>query len=218
MRIGIISEGHADRAVITNILIGHQEIEKDHIIPLRPSLTTDETDKAHIAAEAFSSWTVVKKECEERELIDAFFAFEGQDYIIIHLDTAEADQYGVDRPAKTETYCEELYLLVREEIAKWLEGNYLDNILHAIAIEETEAWLLPIFQSRDSTGLANPKKQFDRILGKQKIDTTSNYDNFLKISKPLSKGKEIKKGKYLEYNCSLKAFLEEINEKIISKI
>ncbi|NQX40775.1 hypothetical protein SAMN05421820_104180 [Pedobacter steynii] len=218
MRIGIISEGHADRAVITNILCGHIPMERGDIIALRPSLITDETDKVHRAAETFSSWTVVKTECEERQLVDAFLAFEGQDYIVIHIDTAEADEYGVKRPEKTETYCEELYSLVRAEMDNWLGEEDSDNILYAIAIEEIEAWLLTMFVARDTAKIGDPKKQFDRLLGKYEIDTTSNYENFLKIGKPLSKEKEIKKGKYLNYNCSLRAFFEEIDAKIISKI
>ena len=218
MRIGVISEGHADRAVIENILLGLTGLDKSNIIALRPIYNLDETDKANKDPMTFSSWSIIKEECEERELIDGFLAMEGQDFVVIHVDTAEADQYGVKRPVKSSTYCQDLRSLVVDEINSWLKKDISDQILYAIAIEEIDAWILTIYEKRDSTSSISPKERLGRILGKKGINSTSDYDNYLKLSKPLSKDREIKREKFLDYNCSLNAFFEEIKTKVIPKL
>jgi hypothetical protein len=218
MRIGVISEGHADRAVITNILTGLVGIDSSDIEPLRPIDKKDETDKAISNPLSFGGWTAVKEECETRKLIDDFLAIEGQDFIIIHIDTTEADQYGVTRPNKSEPdYNFELRKRVIDEINKWLKKDLSNELLYAISIEEIDAWILTIYDPRDSTKAAQPKEKLSRVLGKLNIDSTSNYENYLSISKPLSKPRDIRKGKFLDYNDSLSAFFEEIHTKILSK-
>lgn len=219
MKIGIISEGHSDRAVITNILLGLTGLDISNIEAIRPIYNLDETDKAHVDPLTFSSWSIVKNECEKRELIDGFLAFEGQDFVVIHLDTAEAEEYGIKRPDKrANNYCEELRQTVVQQIDSWLNKNIENEILHAVAIEETEAWLLTLFEQRNSISAAKPKEKLSRILKSQKIDSTIDFDNYLIISKPLSKTKEIVKGKFLTNNCSLNAFYEEIKEKVLPKL
>lgn len=218
MRIGIISEGHADRAVIENILRGLTNLDSSDIIALRPIYNLDETDKAHRSALTFSTWSVIKEECEERELIDGFLSVEDQDFVVIHIDTAEADQYGVKRPAKSSTYCHDLRSLVVDEINSWLKEDLSDQILYAIAIEEIDAWILTIYEKRDSTSSISPKEKLSRILARKDINSTSDYDNYLKLSKPLSKDREIKKEKLLDYNSSLNAFFEEVKIKVIPKL
>jgi len=219
MKIGVISEGHADRAVITNIIMGATGIDISDIEAIRPIYNLDETDKAKVNPQNFSTWSVVKEECESRELIEGFLAFEGQDFVVLHIDSAEADEYGILRPdRKSETYCKELRSLIIQQINTWLDGGLSDNILYAVAIEETDAWILTIYDKVDSTKSAKPKEKLGRILGKIGINSTSNYANFLKLSKPLSKQKEIKKGKFLNYNSSLNAFYEEIQAKVLPKL
>lgn len=219
MRIGVISEGHADRAVITNIITGITGIDRSDIEAIRPIYNIDETDKAIINAQHFSTWSVVKEECESRELIDGFLALEGQDFVVIHIDSAEADQYGIRRPDRNSlSYCAELRSQIIQQINIWFNDDLSENILYAIAIEETDAWILTVYDKSDSTKSAKPKEKLNRILGRLGINSTSNYDNFLSISKPLSKTREIKRGKCLSYNCSLNAFYEEVCEKVLPKI
>ena len=218
MRIGVISEGHADRAVITNILTGLVGIDSSDIEPLRPVDKKDETDKANADPLTFGGWGAVKQECETRKQIDDFLAIEGHDYIVIHLDTAEADQYGIEKPNKgDETYCLELRRRVIDLINGWLKKDMSNELLYAIAIEEIDAWILTIYEKKNSIKAAKPKEKLNSVLGRLKIDSTSNYENYLVISKSLSKEKDIQKGKFLDYNCSLNAFFEEVNAKILSK-
>lgn len=220
MRIGVISEGHADRAVIENLIVGLTGLDSVDIEPLRPQYNYDETDKAVLDPKTFSSWSVVMQECKEREMIDGFLEIEGQDFIAIHIDTAEADQYGISRPPKDNNYCMNLRNLVIQEMIKWFGEDISDSILYAIAIEEIDAWLLTIYDNRDTTTTATPKEKLQRILGKAKpkINLASNYDNYLKLSKPFSKKKDINRGQFLERNCSLEAFYEEILQKVVPKL
>lgn len=218
MRIGVISEGHADRAVIENILIGLTGLDKSDIIALRPIYNLDETDKAYKNVLTFGGWSIIKEECEERELIDGFLLMQNQDFVVIHIDTAEADQYGIKRPNKSPTYCQDLRSLVVDEINSWLKDDISEQVLYAIAIEEIDAWILTIYEKKDSTSSTSPKEKLGRILGKKGLNSTSDYSNYLKLSKSLSKEKEIKKEKFLDYNCSLNAFFEEIKTKVLPKL
>ncbi|MET3978729.1 hypothetical protein ABIB62_001298 [Mucilaginibacter sp. UYP25] len=220
MRIGVISEGHADRAVISNILTGLTGLDISAFEALRPIYTIDETDKAYKSPQTFSSWSVVKEECENRELIDGFLAFEGQDFIVIHIDSDKAHEYGIVRPdKKSETYCEDLRGLIILEINEaWFKEDLSESILYAIAIEEIDAWILAIFEDGDTSKPYDAKGRLVKLLNKKGINTASNYDNYYSISKPLSKVKVIERGKYLDKNCSLKAFYEEIETKVLPKL
>ena len=186
MKIGVISEGHADRAVITNVIAGLTGIDPSQIEAIRPIDNYDETDKAILDPKSFGGWTAVKEECEKREMIDLFLAIEGQDFIAIHIDTAEAESYGIKRPDKNApNYCEILRELLVQQINIWLKEDLASQVLYAIAIEEIEAWILTIYDQQDSTRSAKPKEKLSKILGKKEIKSTSDYDNFLEISKPL---------------------------------
>lgn len=218
MRIGIISEGHADRAVITNILTGITGIDSSDIEALRPTDKYDLTDKSAKSKLSFGGWNAVQEECETRNLIDEFLSIEGQDFIVIHLDTAEADQYNINRPVKSDFYGIILRNLVIDQINIWLKTDISESILYAVAVEEIDAWILPIYEARDSTTSAKPKEKLQNLLGRKKLSSESNYENFLSISKNLSKEKEIGKGKYLTYNLSLKAFFEEVQTKVLPKL
>ncbi|MDQ6757063.1 MAG: hypothetical protein M3004_09010 [Bacteroidota bacterium] len=218
MRIGVISEGHADRAVISNILAGTIKIDFSDIMPLRPIYEKDETDKALFNPRTKSSYSVIKEECESKELIDGFLAVEGQDFIVIHIDTAEADRYGVIRPNKNEIkYCEKLRQKVIDQINFWLGDDYTSKILYAVAIEEIDAWVLTIYEDRDSTLVVDAKKKLNRILAKKGIKYNHNpFDYYVAISKPLSKKKDLDARNYMKNNCSLLLFIEEIKSKIVS--
>ena len=220
MRIGVISEGHADRAVISNILTGILEIDRSEITSLRPIYTSDETDKALNNPKTKSSYSVIKEECESKELINGFLSIEGQDFIVIHIDTAEADKYGVNRPGRgSSDYCKKLRQIVIEQINLWLANDYSEQIIYAVAIEEIDAWVLTIHENRDSTIAIDAKKRLNRILSKKGVKYIHDpFDYYWEISKPLSKKKDLSQGKYLINNCSLYLFVEEIKVKILSKL
>src|ERR1700760_4802182 len=152
MRIGIIAEGHADRAVIENVIAGITGLDYSSFIPLRPAELKDETDRGKQPQETFGSWTNVKNECRERELIDPFLSLDGNDFVVIHIDSAEAHLYDIKRPnPKLAKYCSELRELIVKKIIEWLDEDLSDVLLYAVAIEEIDAWILTLLEDRDSS-------------------------------------------------------------------
>lgn len=220
MRIGIISEGHADRAVILNIIKGITGLDDSDIKAILPIRSLDETDKAKIKAkEEFGGWSSVKNECEKGTLIDEFLSIEGQDFVVIHLDTAECHEYGVQRPNKKENeYAKKVIDLVIKQINSWLGAIDKKSFLYAIAVEETDAWILPIFESKDSATSYKAKEKLASVLSKKNLNSTSSYNNFLILSKPFLNSKAVNKGKFLDYNYSLKAFVDEVKTKISPRL
>lgn len=226
MQIGIIAEGKGDCAILRNIL---WSILEDEPRFLRPEFELDETDLNEqegyqsMNPAAFSSWTLVKKDCVEKVRLQSFLVddniFEEERAIILQLDTAECELAGYDvvRPdKKQDSYCDDLRIAVIKQINTWLEGNYTSQLYYAICIEEMEAWLLPLYENKDSSTSADPKKRFNRIIHqkvstdkkfKKKVDqcrtefeTMDCYSSLFKKKKNLTKA--------LKFNASLKAFVD----------
>lgn len=216
MRVGIISEGHSDRAVIAMVILKATSLDVTDIKPIRPVYKLDATDIAGNDDKTISNWTHVKRECEEKEMISAFLSIEGQDFIVLHIDTAEAELYEVIRPNKpSDSYCLGLRHAVIAQIQIWLNGEYLDRILYAIAIEEIEAWLLSINTDiADSTRPNKPKEKLQHELGKKGIDSSVDEDNYKKLAKQLLKAKPKQLEAILKTNCSLKEFYVEVQAKL----
>jgi len=213
MRIGIVSEGPADIAVITNILKGVTGLDTNDIVPIQPRLKYDKTHLAHLEATSFSTWSLVRQECLERKKIEEFLSLEDSTHVVIHIDAAEANLYEVNIPEKDyHNYCNTLRKAIVDKIKEWLDNNFPDIILHAVAIEETDAWVLAIFETRTSCEVVNPKRRLKFILNKKGENSTSDYPNYLRLTKAFTKEREIIKS--LNYNCSLRSFYEEVKQVI----
>lgn len=224
MVIGIIAEGREDQAVIKNILKGVAKslnIEID-VRPIRPNLKKDETDLQN-NTQTIGTFQGVKNACEgvdgEREDFDKFFFFEDSVFMTIQLDTAEIDIHNFEftRPTKDKNpnYSTELRQNVIDLINTWLENNYENPLLYAIAIEEIEAWYLTIYEKKDSSLSANPKNQLMRILNKKniKIDGNNKATSFeQKVAKDFRSPKKLKE--YMNYNQSLAEFVKETIAKL----
>jgi hypothetical protein len=167
MRIGIIAEGSTDQAVLTNILQG-LGFEDAEVVPLRPELATDKTDKNYNKLNTFGGWEYVKQDCLDQTKLDNFFLIGDHQYMIVQLDTGEVDQNGsgIQRPQKSNNpnYVEELRNLVIAKINEWLNGNYKNQLLYAVCIEEMEAWVLTLYDDRDTVKSANPKDKLKHQL------------------------------------------------------
>lgn len=215
MKVGVICEGHTDRAVITNILKGVKGLDSSNIIPLRPEDSLDETDLANIPVDQFSNWTLVKKECETKQKLNRFLSLEGQDVVVIHIDSAESDEYGVTKPIKDKYYSTNLRAAIISKMKEWLGDDFSDDeIIYAVAVEETEAWVLTIYEKRESSTSADPKRKLRQVLSKKGIKYSQNYNDFLWISDALSKKKKYAKERFLSYNQSLKEFCIEVENKL----
>jgi DNA modification methylase len=215
MKIGVICEGHTDRVVIANILKGYKGIDSSQIVPLRPNYSRDETDLAEIPTDSFSNWTIVKKECENRIKIEKFLSIEGQNNIIVHIDSAESNEYGVTRPVvKDANYAIILRARIVTKINEWLDGQFQNEIIYAVAIEETEAWILTIYDKRDSSLSAKPKEKLKRVLSAKKINYSHTPEDFKIISDMFTKKKNFSKEKFFLFNKSLEEFCIEVENKI----
>ncbi len=181
MRVGIIAEGRSDFAVVANILEGKLGIPRHKLTALRPRFALDETDRANHAAngrgtphpDEFGNYAIVLEECSppHEKLLD-FLEIQIAEprFVAVHIDTDKCDtpEFGVTRPAKKPKDAGERYpSTLRDRVAAKLEmllGPELrGQVCFAIAVEETEAWLLTLWDPADprDTGLrGDPKKYF----------------------------------------------------------
>ncbi|WP_040497121.1 hypothetical protein [Fulvivirga imtechensis] len=214
MKIGIICEGHTDRAVIANILKGLKGIDSSQIVPLRPDNSKDETDLSTNPIDSFGGWHAVKEECENRQKISRFLSIEGQDIIIVQIDSAESDDYEVSKPVKDNNYSTVLRQKIIEKIRAWLNNEFQDDLIYAVAIEEIEAWVLTIYDTKNSANSADPKAKLNRVLAGRRIKYNHDWEGFLSISDQFSKRKNFTKGKYPNYNQSLADFCQDVEDKL----
>jgi hypothetical protein len=165
MQIGIIAEGRGDLAIISNILRGWLGIDSEYIVFLRPEIQLDETDRHEMRARQFSNWELVKQECIEGPLLEDFLnsSIDEERRVVIHIDTAEAELpgYGVRRPQSGRDYVTELHKRIVAKLDEWLAGRGAGRIRYAIAIEETEAWLLTLYLEKETSAHPNPKNALD---------------------------------------------------------
>ena len=223
MRVGIIAEGPSDVAVLRNILKGAIGLDSEFTQALRPELHRDETD---LHAEArFSNWELVRKECREGAKIEAFLASpidEGPRWIVIHIDAAEASAYGVSRPAdRREEDVVGLLDAVAQQMRAWLGERASAPIELAIAVQETEAWVLPLYREVATDRLPNVKerlgpelrrrlsdKECKRILAQVNVDP---YRFGAEVSARLRKRKELERCAAL--NSSLKQLVDALRRR-----
>lgn len=181
VRIGIVAEGPGDIAVLRNILKAKLGLDAADVEPLRPKLARDETDLAAEqtkrgyqapTAESYSNWTIVLEECGRRTTIADFLdnQLDEERLVVIHIDTAEAHLpgYDIQRPErKTTDYSDKLRTLVADKMTALLGPELATKVRFAIAIEETEAWLLTIHDkqnTKDTSHYVDPKKRLHYLL------------------------------------------------------
>lgn len=229
MKVGIIAEGKADLAVITNILKGSVDIDKKSLDYIQPEYYLDETDLNNpsykMTQAQFSNWELVLKECIEKTKIIEFFdnPLDEDKILIIQIDTAESElpNYNVKKPTKkgNQNYVEEIRIAVANKLDS-LIGTTTYKIIYAICVEETDAWILTIYpKSHLDTGFLNdPKKELDNQISKDKklskielafqnkeIDM---YEKYYELSKDFRKKNKLKN--FMIKNKSLELFCNEL--------
>lgn len=221
MRIGIIAEGYADIAVIKAVVKAITGIDGSDMYAIRPKEILDETDGEDLK---FSNWELVLQSCNNEQLLASFFeVIDDEAILIVHIDTAERGErnYDVNEPQRTghpnwKKYSLELRNNVKKKIEALIPECYRAKVAYAIAIEETDAWLIPLYdvaKRNDSASNINAKEKLRTLIGGIKknskyIDTTHNNLNYSNLGKDLTKGiKKARKG-----NESLNLFCMEIDE------
>lgn len=211
MRIGIIAEGRSDIAVIQNILKGVTGLNTNNFIPIVPII--DNTSKAHLNPDTFSSWSVVKTECINKPKISKFLKLADSTHIVIHLDTAEASDYGIILPSIEDAdYCKKLRDTVIAKIKEWLGNEHnFDNTLYAIAIQEIDSWVLTIYSQVQNCEIIDAKKAFKKSIPYKYEEGYKSYNAY---SQDFSNKNKTEKKGYLNFNCSLRYFWEEASQKL----
>ena len=200
MRIGIIAEGFADADVIKAIVKKLLGCDSSDIRVLRPEEAFDETD---LQSMNFSNWGLVFESCRNEEFLGTFLdGLEGDAIVIVHVDTAECGEKGYDvhEPVRTgrmdyAAYSKVLRDNVKHKIESLIAVPYRGRIKYAIAIEETDAWLIPLFENKsgDSASHTHPKETLQTLIGADKkrrkayVDTSRNALDYVKLGKELSK-------------------------------
>ena len=200
MRIGIIAEGFADVNVIKAVvkkLLGYDGAD---MYVLRPEEAFDETD---LQAMNFSNWELVFESCKDECLMSAFFGtLEGEAMLIVHVDTAERGLkgYEINQPQRTKAvdyaeYTEQLRISVMQKVNEIIPEIYRERIIYAIAVEETDAWLIPLFENkvRDTASHVRAKETLAQLIGADKkrakvyVDTKHKSLDYVKLGKELAK-------------------------------
>ena len=227
MFIAIIAEGRSDLAVLINLLKGVCNIDRSDIHSILPEYNYDETDLAQMPKSAFSTWTLVQQECQNRNKIDDFFKIEGQRHLIIHLDSDVSKEYGLTYTILPETTKQD-FIDLRQNIVQiidtWLGPSTPDKrFLYAIAINSIESWLLTHYlqkSPRDTALHPNPKNQLHTLLNKcyegkakTKFFAQNTYHQYLQTSAFCKKRKTL--DPCLSRNQSLQDFVQELEQKIL---
>lgn len=220
MRIGIIAEGRGDLAVISNILRGRLGIDFEDIQFLRPQYALDETDLHAMSEAQHSNWGLVKKECTTGSLLEEFLdsPIDEERLVVIHIDTAEAELpgYDVTRPQRAaQDSALELHRRVVAKLDEWLAGRKSDQFHYAIAVEETEAWILTLYQKKETSTVRDPKKALQKELSPRQSDKErKRFSQMSAYEQHDTLSREFRNKRTLEdcarRNHSLRLFLESL--------
>jgi hypothetical protein len=222
MQVAIFAEGPSDAAVLSSILKGKLGINRADIDYRVPELDLDESDLYQMRINQFSNWTIVKQHCIEQTQFNNFFnSTENAHFAVIQLDTAERHLIGYDvsEPTKTNTpqYSHDVRANVIGKINEWLDNQYTDKLAYAITIEETESWLLTLYELTVETSKYNkPKERFwEQVFPKFSLKDRNFFKNQTAYQQHLALSKGFCKKKILvdccNRNLSLNLFYESLN-------
>lgn len=220
MRVGLIAEGRGDLAVLVNIIKGKLGLDFEDVQFIRPEYDLDETDLHEQTEAQRGGWVRVKSECIDRSRIREFVsnAIDDEVLVVIHIDTAEAHLkgYDVERPSRdAEDYPERLRALVVARINTWLEHEMLAPIRYAVAVEETEAWVLTIYSKKDTCRHGNPKEKLrdevNRSLSakeRKRHFQRREFEQASELTRPFRKLRELEE--CATRNVSLRLFVDSL--------
>lgn len=141
IKIGIVCEGITDYRVLKHLTESYLRGYDAYVIPLKPKVTPQGSQ------DGFGSWTGVLEYITGNDGMIFEAINEGCDYVIIHIDTDVCDQYGVSRVSKNPQV---LHADVLKRLLAQVHPQFnRRKLIFAIAIDETECWLIP-FLSNDS--------------------------------------------------------------------
>lgn len=165
VKIGIVCEGISDFRILKHITERYLRDLDVYTIPLKPKETTQG------AQDGFGSWQGVLEYLKGDDQMIVEAVREGCRYVIVHIDTDVREQFGV--PADF-TCHEELYDNVKIRLLNQFHPGFDRNMaIFAIAIHETECWLIPFLTDDTKICVRNDScvNAVNRLLkGKGSID------------------------------------------------
>ncbi len=201
VNIGIIAEGDTDFVALQNILIGYFDRDVtgyvNQLQPLRGQM---------------GGWSRVLNYCSSTNFKNDFV---DNDFIIIQVDTDKSFELPFDAPHEEKGIkisVEQLVQNVKERFRKLFETafgvdffqNYAHRILFAIAIHETECWLLPLYYPKENE--AESIKNCYEVLNKRVKGLQKTYKFYDALSDDFTFPKKLEKA-FLA-NPSFKIFIE----------
>jgi hypothetical protein len=176
-----------------------------------------------MAHEQRSNWLRVRDECRSADRIREFLALHADDdpIVVVQIDAAEAAEPGYDvvRPDRAATdFAETLRTRVLACVDAWLPEEVRPRVRHAIAVEETDAWVLALFVAKDTATLPRPKETLERELNHPgspierdrkrffQLDVFTQYD---RLTRDLRKRRTLVG--CASRNVSLRMFLDELS-------
>ncbi len=220
---GLVAEGITDQIVIEQILYGFFNNPDIEVNPLQPERDATDQDLATTSG----NWHKVFEYCKSDFFKEAFY--QDELYIIIQIDTdvffgdsiskeyeiptRDVDNNELEPDALIEKVIEKFVDVIGEDFFE----KYRDRIIFAIAVRQTECWLLPLYYTdKKKSKTESCLSTLNRALIKKEgftIDAKAT-EYYRKIVKPYGKHKTIKK--HGDDNPSLKIFLENLEEKQIT--
>ena len=208
MQVGVVAEGWADIAVIRCVLKGALGVDGSDVLPIRPELQSDETDRNAPDARTFSNWQIVIEECRAWSEIETFLSIEPGRIVVVQIDAAECELAGFDvvRPDRSIAgYVDELRDRIEARLGEVSGDRDRSSVVFAVAVEEVDAWLLAHYlpsESADDTGrLLNPKQRLDRAIKGSREFSEKEYRQiaqgrdegrkYARWAKPLAKRKAL---------------------------
>jgi len=222
MRVGLIAEGRGDHAVLRNVLKGWLDVDPSDVQFLVPAYAHDQTDLHTMDPAQRSNWLRVRDACKGAEGIREFLTLHADDdpIVVVHIDTAEAAEKGFDvvRPDRgAPDFAETLRARVLACLDAWLPAEVVPRVRHAIAVEETDAWVLALHVDKDTATLPRPKEALDRLLNGPNSPVAHERKRFFQLgvfrryewlTRDLRKRKTL--AACAARNPSLRAFLDEL--------
>lgn len=216
---GLIGEGHTDHKVLENILVGYfDDREGDRIdFIYRPEIG-DRTYQ--MPKEQFGGWYQVLEYCGSEEFLDGILEQDVDYYIIqINTDKCPERQYLDENISQlpVEQQVEKVVEKLIEKINKKEESffdKFQSKIIFAIAVNEIECWLLPIFfEDKNKSRTSNCLRTLNRQLSKKNSNLIINPNKkdsrkYEGLSAAFSKRKILLK--LHPHNPSLKIFVQTL--------
>ena len=222
---GLVVEGQTDYAVLKNILYGFSSDPDLFIKELQP--LRDATDAP--ISQTFGGWFNVFEYCRSDNFKEALQ--ETDDFIVIQIDTDRSDEKNYDVPKTDENGTvlspSQLIDRVKLKFSQLFEtafgldfwANYGHRILFAIAVDEIECWILPLyFTDKTKEATNNCLHKLNRQLSRNneptiREDKVGESNKYSQITKAYRKPKTLSEKQ--ADNPSFNIFYNELTQKAL---